>query len=113
MNHFFQLTIVAILVTIVLSSPITGDYSKKEYEDECKQAENFLSNALKKYVDEEFVQAYGKILMDGLHRLNKKTEDAIKNETDGTKKQEAINFAYDSCERLLLFMKDLEDKMKQ
>lgn len=49
---------------------MTGDYSKKEYEDECKQAENFLSNALKKYVDEEFVQAYGKILMDGLHRLN-------------------------------------------
>lgn len=45
--------------------------------------------------------------------FQKKTEDAIKNETDGTKKQEAINFAYDSCERLLLFMKDLEDKMKQ
>ena len=45
--------------------------------------------------------------------FQKKTEDAIKNETDGSKKQEAINFAYDSCERLLLFMKDLEDKMKQ
>nr|XP_027205696.1 uncharacterized protein LOC113799284 [Dermatophagoides pteronyssinus] len=113
MNQLLQLTTFAILFTIVLSVPITGDHSKKQFEDECKQAKNYLTSAIKQYEDNVYVQTFGKVLIDGINRLEKRTDEVIKNTTDEAKKQEAINFGYESCERAYLFIKDIEDKLKQ